>query len=43
LGRSPIKLGDETIGAAGVSGAPGGAKDEACVKAGFDKVADQLK
>jgi hypothetical protein len=31
------------IGAAGASGAPGGEKDEACVKAGIDKVADQLK
>src|SRR6516162_11345831 len=31
-GALPIKLGDETIGAAGVSGAPGGDKDEACVK-----------
>jgi hypothetical protein len=29
--------------AAGASGAPGGEKDEACVKAGIDKVADQLK
>jgi hypothetical protein len=27
----------------GVSGAPGGEKDEACSKAGLDKVADQLK
>ena len=42
-GALPIKIGDETIGAAGVSGAPGGEKDEACVKAGLDKVADQLK
>jgi hypothetical protein len=25
------------------AGAPGGEKDEACVKAGIDKVADQLK
>ena len=25
------------------SGAPGGEKDEACVKAGIDKVADRLK
>jgi hypothetical protein len=25
------------------SGAPGGEKDEACSKAGFDKVADRLK
>jgi uncharacterized protein GlcG (DUF336 family) len=42
-GALPIKIGDETIGAAGASGAPGGEKDEACVKAGIDKVADQLK
>jgi uncharacterized protein GlcG (DUF336 family) len=41
-GALPIKVGDEVIGAAGASGAPGGEKDEACVKAGLDKVADQL-
>src|SRR3984893_10379800 len=41
-GALPIKVGDEVIGAAGASGAPGGEKDEACVKAGIDKVADQL-
>jgi len=42
-GALPIKVGDDVIGAAGASGAPGGEKDEACVKAGIDKVADQLK
>jgi uncharacterized protein GlcG (DUF336 family) len=42
-GALPIKAGDEVIGAVGVSGAPGGDKDEACAKAGIDKVADQLK
>ncbi len=42
-GALPIKISDETIGAAGASGAPGGEKDEACIKAGLDKVADQLK
>ena len=42
-GALPIKIGEETIGAAGASGAPGGEKDEACVKAGIDKVADKLK
>jgi uncharacterized protein GlcG (DUF336 family) len=42
-GALPIKIGDQVIGAAGASGAPGGEKDEACVKAGIDKVADQLK
>jgi uncharacterized protein GlcG (DUF336 family) len=48
-GALPILVGTDVIGAAGVSGAvttpesPGGVKDEACVKAGIDKVADQLK
>ncbi len=42
-GALPIKAGDEVIGAVGVSGAPGGEKDEVCSKAGIDKVADQLK
>jgi len=36
-------IGEVVISAAGVSGAPGGDKDEVCVKAGIDKVADQLK
>jgi uncharacterized protein GlcG (DUF336 family) len=42
-GAMPIKIGEQVIGAAGASGAPGGEKDEACVKAGIDKVADQLQ
>lgn len=42
-GALPIKVGDDVIGAAGASGAPGGEKDEACIKAALDKVADQLK
>lgn len=42
-GGVPIKVGNEVIGAVGVSGAPGGEKDEACVKAGLDKVAADLK
>jgi uncharacterized protein GlcG (DUF336 family) len=42
-GALPTKIGDEVIAAVGVSGAPGSEKDEACVKAGLDKVADQLK
>jgi len=42
-GALPIKVGDDVIGAAGVSGAPGGEKDEACVQTGLDKVKDQLK
>jgi uncharacterized protein GlcG (DUF336 family) len=42
-GALPIKIGDEVVGAVGASGAPGGDKDEACVKAGIDKIADKLK
>jgi uncharacterized protein GlcG (DUF336 family) len=42
-GALPIKVGEDTIGAIGVSGAPGGDKDEACAKAGIDKVASDLK
>ena len=42
-GALPIKVGDEVIGGVGVSGAPGGEKDEGCAKAGIDKIADQLK
>jgi uncharacterized protein GlcG (DUF336 family) len=42
-------VGDEVIGAIGVSGAsrlngvPGGMRDEACAKAGFDKIKARLK
>jgi uncharacterized protein GlcG (DUF336 family) len=42
-GGVPIRVGDDVIGAVGVSGAPGGDKDEACSKAGIDKIADQLR
>ena len=38
-----LKIGDEVIGAIGVSGAPGGEKDETCGHAGFDKIKDRLK
>jgi uncharacterized protein GlcG (DUF336 family) len=42
-GALPIKAGEDVIGGVGASGAPGGEKDEACVKAALDKIADQLK
>ncbi len=42
-GGVPIKIGNVTIGAVGVSGAPGGEKDEVCANAGIARVADQLK
>jgi uncharacterized protein GlcG (DUF336 family) len=40
-GGLPIKVGDDVVGAVGVSGSPG--KDDECAQAGIDKVADQLK
>jgi uncharacterized protein GlcG (DUF336 family) len=42
-GGVPIKAGNETIGGVGVSGAPGGEKDEACANAGIAKVEAALK
>jgi uncharacterized protein GlcG (DUF336 family) len=40
-GGLPIKVGDDVVGAVGVSGTPG--KDDDCAQAGIDKVAGQLK
>jgi uncharacterized protein GlcG (DUF336 family) len=42
-GGVPIRAGNEVIGGVGVSGAPGGEKDEVCANAGIAKVADALK
>jgi len=42
-GGVPIKVGDVTIGAVAVSGAPGGDKDAACANAGITKVAGKLQ
>jgi len=39
-GGVPIKLGDEVIGA---GGAPGGKLDDACARAGLDKIKDRLQ
>jgi uncharacterized protein GlcG (DUF336 family) len=38
-----IKIDDEVIGAIGAAGAPGGDLDEACARAGLDKIRDRLK
>ncbi len=38
-----IKLGDEVIGAIGAAGAPGGNLDEACARAGLDKIRDRIR
>jgi uncharacterized protein GlcG (DUF336 family) len=42
-GALRIKVGSEAVAAIGVGGAPGGDKDEACAKAGIDKISDRLK
>jgi uncharacterized protein GlcG (DUF336 family) len=42
-GAIRIKVGAEAIGAIGVGGAPGGDLDEACAKAGVDKISGRLK
>jgi uncharacterized protein GlcG (DUF336 family) len=42
-GGVPIKVGDVTIGAVAVSGAPGGDKDAACANAALTKLANKLK
>jgi uncharacterized protein GlcG (DUF336 family) len=42
-GGVPIKVGNEVIGGVGVSGAPGGEKDDACANAGLAKVEAALK
>jgi uncharacterized protein GlcG (DUF336 family) len=38
-----IKVGDEVVGAIGAAGAPGANLDDACARAGLDKIHDQLK
>jgi uncharacterized protein GlcG (DUF336 family) len=43
-GGVPIMIGEDAVGAVGLSGAPGGQpKEEACAKAGIAKIADQLR
>jgi uncharacterized protein GlcG (DUF336 family) len=42
-GGIPIRVGDEVVGSIGVSGAPGGEKDEACAAFGLSKIAELLK
>jgi len=38
-----IKRGNDVIAAIGAGGAPGGDLDDACAKAGIDKISDRLK
>jgi uncharacterized protein GlcG (DUF336 family) len=37
-----IKIGNEVVSGIGVSGSPGGDKDEACARAGLDKIRNRL-
>jgi len=43
VGGVTIKAGDTAIGAIGVSGAPGGALDEACAREAIAKIQDRIK
>jgi uncharacterized protein GlcG (DUF336 family) len=42
-GGVPIRIDNDVVGAIGVSGAPGGEKDEACAIAGITKLLESLK
>jgi uncharacterized protein GlcG (DUF336 family) len=42
-GGVPVKIGNDTIGAVGVGGAPGGHLDEQCAMAAIEKVKGQLQ
>jgi uncharacterized protein GlcG (DUF336 family) len=42
-GGLPIKIGDDVVAALSVSGPNGPAADEACAKAGLEKIRDRLK
>ncbi len=42
-GGLPIKIGNETIGAIGVGGAPGGNLDEQCAATALEQLKDRLK
>lgn len=42
VGGLPIEAAGSRIGAIGVSGAPGGERDEACAQAALDKLAERL-
>jgi uncharacterized protein GlcG (DUF336 family) len=42
-GAVPIMAGSDMVGVFAVSGAPGGDKDEVCVRAGLEKIQSQVK
>jgi uncharacterized protein GlcG (DUF336 family) len=42
-GGLTIKLGEEVIGAIGVGGSPSAEADEACARAGLEKIRDRIR
>lgn len=42
-GGLPVEAGGSTLGAIGVSGAPGGDADDACARAGIDAITDAIE
>jgi uncharacterized protein GlcG (DUF336 family) len=42
-GGLPIKAGEDVMGGIGVGGSPGADKDEACARAGLEKIKDRLR
>jgi uncharacterized protein GlcG (DUF336 family) len=42
-GGVPLMAGGDVIGAVAVSGAPSGAQDEPCAKAGIAKIQDRIR
>jgi uncharacterized protein GlcG (DUF336 family) len=42
-GGLPIESGESVVGGIGVGGAPGGHLDEACARAGIERIADRLE
>jgi uncharacterized protein GlcG (DUF336 family) len=42
-GGLPVEAGGSTLGAIGVSGAPGGDADDACARAGIDTITDAIE
>jgi uncharacterized protein GlcG (DUF336 family) len=42
-GGVPVEAGGAIVGGVGVSGAPGGAEDDACARAGIEAIVDKLE
>jgi uncharacterized protein GlcG (DUF336 family) len=42
-GGVPVESGGSVVGAIGVSGAPGGVRDDECARVGIESIADLLE